>query len=77
MKRFLKELTKEELQKVWDVNKKLQESYCNSLYEDSMQQQYEDSNMFLDKARKYFDFNDYYNSFFLTLRQFERLQFFK
>lgn len=77
MKRFLKELTKEELQKVWDVNKKLQESYCNSLYEDNMQQQYEDSNMFLDKARKYYDLHDYYNSFFLTLRQFERLQFFK
>lgn len=77
MKRFLKELTKEELQKVWSVNSRLQEGYCNRLYEQNMDMQYEDGNMFLDKARKYFDFNDYYNSFFLTLRQFERLQFFK
>lgn len=75
MKRYLKDLTKEELQKVWNVNKKLQEEYCNSLYEESMQQQYEDGKMFLDNVRAYYDYHDNYNSFFLTLRQFEGYNF--
>jgi hypothetical protein len=75
MRRYLKDLTKEELRKVWNANEKLQKSYCEQMYEDSMQQQYEDGKMFLEKAEKYYDYHDYYQSFFFTLRQFEGYHF--
>jgi hypothetical protein len=68
MKLYLNELTDDELKKVWDKNSKLQEKVENDIYEDNMEMQYEDGNMFFsDEARKYFRIEDNYSSFYFRL----------
>ena len=69
MKRYLKDLSAEELTKVFENNQKLREEIYSDVYEANMYMQEETGNELLSKeAMKCYDFHDHYNSFFLRLK---------
>lgn len=73
MKRYINELTDEELKKVWDVNEKLQNQCYESIYKDNMDAQLNVANDLLatwtnSSYENGFEICDHYSSFFLRLR---------
>ena len=78
MKRYLKELSQEELIKVYEVNRKLQEELFTSVYEDNMYSQEYDGKWLLPKeVDNCYKYHDHYNSFYLTLNEYEGVNFLK
>lgn len=67
MKKYVFDLTDEELKKVWDANEKLRNATFEQMYEDSMEWQLEVSRMFLDNVGDCYRYYDNYSSFFFRL----------
>ena len=62
-------LTNEELEQVWNTNEELRGMVYDALYEDNMNAQIEEADYLLDaKNNKGYSVEDYYNSFYLKLR---------
>lgn len=68
MKKFVKDLTDEELEKVFQKNSKLQEKMWDALQEEKMEMQKDEGECLLDYKSNSFSIEDNYSSFYLKLR---------
>ena len=69
MKKYLKDMNKEELKKVFDNSTKIQEEQYNLVWQDNMDWQQEYFEIFFGKNwHEYIEMKDNYNSFYLRLK---------
>ena len=69
--KYVKDLTKEELNKVFETNEELQNEIADWLYEDNMRSQVEMADLLLNNPdnQKNYSIHDYYNSFYLRIKE--------
>ena len=74
MKKYINELEAEERNKIIKMNKKLIDQLLSNLYEYEMNCQYEEGRSLLgENSYKYIDIRDHYSSFFLVLKDWEKM----
>ena len=74
MKKYINELETEERDKIIKMNQKLIYQLLDNLYEYEMDRQYEEGQLLLgENSYKYIDIKDDYSSFFLVLKDWEKM----
>lgn len=71
MKKYLKEMNEKELEKLLDENTSLQDYISEYMYNFDLEIQHQELIDVLGNAKKYYDYNDDYSSFFLTLKEID------
>lgn len=76
MKKYIKDMTKEELKQIFHNIESIRTTMWDWKFEENMEQQQEYANIFFGKEwHKYINYHDYYSSFYLRLK--DATQFFE